>query len=952
MIGSAISLLAKGIKKVRNLFSNHPEDDIKYQDPLIHYISKGEHGERNVKELKHIEHNQSFLGLFGSSLHLTFHDEKSVSVKGLDYSEASSLHSQLDTKILGLLVEGAKKKLGESIELIDKAYRELHSDNYLSHWQLNQWLKKYSELKFLAVLEEVVLTKVSAGKKSRECRKVFIDPEDWRQQRNDQWVENEIVANKDLLDSLLPTQLSKKQREAILRHDNRVLAVAGAGTGKTTTVVGKVAYLLAKKMCKPEEILLLSFARGAVDELDERIKAACGEEVQVRTFHQLGLEVITKVSKRKPAIYEQEDLINFIKNYLINSFRNNSGDMKLLDFIAYYYFPTKSPVEFETQEEYLNHVSSHDIRALKGEKLKSYQEAQIANFLYLKGIEYVYEVKYKGAETGNINKRIYQPDFYLPKYDIYIEHFGVDRNNNTAPWIDREEYVKSMDWKRELHEENGTTLIQTYSYEATEGNLAKSLHIQLQKHGVIYKPVSNGFLEKQKEIKSRLNNVAKLLATTLTLFKSDKMTLEQIEESVNNLKNKERRERELRFLNIFKHLLSGYENHLIEKGEIDFGDMITLAASHIEDGKFKSPYKVIVVDEFQDISRGRAWFMNSLLEQVEDSKLLCVGDDWQSIYRFTGSDISLMTNYKDQWSQAVRVDLDKTYRFNNKIKEVSTKFITQNPSQLIKDIKCDAEVEHATVSITTRGVIDICEEIQEKDAGASVLILNRYNHDIEANIDRQLNYEFELRNLTVHSAKGKEADYVIIDNLGSGKYGFPSEILDDPIINLFLIEKESYPNSEERRLFYVALTRARNEVWLRVNKSAPSQFVEELLKDNTYSGLIIDEENPMFMDYSCPKCNSTMVERRNSSDNSMFLGCRHYPRCNGTIAGCPKCRNAIPKLNGIQFVCPSEVCDWQAEKCPECEIGYLILKSGPKNEFYGCSMYSETECKGSRSSLL
>jgi len=946
MAGIAKSLLIKGIRKIRNLFSTNPEDAINYQDPIIRYISKGESGERNVRELRHVGHNQSFLGLFGSSLHLTFHGDKRITVKGLDYSEAVKLESQLDARLLELAVEGAKEKLGQSTDLIKKANGELYSDQYLSDWQMNQWLRKYSELKFLCVLQEEVLSRAGAGEETNECRNALLDPEKWRQDRNNQWVENELISNEELLDSLVSTPLSRKQREAVVRHDNRVLAVAGAGTGKTTTVVGKVAYLLAKKICKPKEILLLSFARGAVNELEERIKTACGDEVQVRTFHQLGLEVITQVMERKPAIYNQDDLKEFIKNYLINSLLKDSDNIKLLDFIAYYYFPTKSPDEFKTQEEYLKHVSSHDIRGLKGEKVKSYQEAQIANFLFLNGIEYIYEAKYKGAETGNTKKRIYQPDFYLPNYDIYIEHFGVDRNMNTAPWIDRRQYFESMKWKRKLHQENRTTLIQTYSYEANEGILAKSLSSQLKKHGVEFKPVSQEYLEKLKEIKSRLNNVANLLATSLTLFKSDKMTLEELKDTIHNSESREKRERERRFLNVFKHVLSGYENLLKEKGEIDFGDMITMAATHIEQGKFKSPYKAIVVDEFQDISRGRAWFMNSLLEQVEDSRLLCVGDDWQSIYRFTGSDISLMTNYKDQWSQAVRVDLDKTYRFNDKIKEVSTKFITKNPSQLDKDIKCDTSIDSPAVIITEKEVSDICKEIQEKDPGASVLILNRYNHGIIENVVQWEKNEFELRNLTVHSAKGKEADYVIVDNLESGKYGFPSEILDDPIINLFLIEKESYPNSEERRLFYVALTRARNEVWLKVNTKAPSQFVEELVKDETYYGLIIDEENSMFLDYSCPKCNSTMIERRNSGNNSMFLGCRHYPRCNGTIASCPKCGNAIPKLVANQFICPSEVCDWYAEKCPACSIGYKVLKVGTDYRFYGCSMYGVTGCQG------
>nr|WP_255727703.1 UvrD-helicase domain-containing protein [Rhodohalobacter sulfatireducens] len=809
---------------------------------------------------------------------------------------------------------------------------------------MNQWLIKYSELKFLSVLEVDILNKAGAGKESLHCRNAITDPIEWRQKRNDKWVEKELQLKQDLLDTLLPTKLSRKQREAIVRHDNRVLAVAGAGTGKTTTVVGKVAYLLSQKICKPEEILLLSFAKGAVDELQERIEATCGNGVQVQTFHKLGLDVIIDVTGKKPAIYEQDDLINFIQNHLSQMLMGASDNEKILEFLAYYFYPTKLPNEFNTQKEYLKHVSSHDIRTLKGEKVKSYQEAQVANFLFLHGIEYIYEAKYRGADTGNTQKRVYKPDFYLPKNGIYIEHFGVDRNNNTAPWVDRYEYLESMQWKRELHSRNGTTLVQTYSYQASEGNLANALHSQLKKHNVQFMPINQAYLFRLKEIKSRLKSVAKLLGTTLTLFKSDKMTLKDLSEEIYNT-NKENNQREKRFLRLFKHVLSAYENHLDIKGEIDFGDMITKAAAYVEDGKFESPYKVIVVDEFQDISRGRAWFLNSLLEQVKDARLLCVGDDWQSIYRFTGSDISLMTNYKEQWSQAVRIDLDKTYRFNDKIKEVSTKFITKNPSQLSKNIICDKKREHPAVYVTQKQVSDIYNEIRDKDSETSVLVLNRYNFGAD-NVEIDKVGDVDLRNLTVHSAKGKEADYVIVDNLESGKYGFPSEILDDPIINLFLIEKESYPNSEERRLFYVALTRARKEVWLKVNASFPSQFVEELRKDDAYTGLVIDEENSILTDYSCPICDSTVIERRNSKDNSLFFGCIHYPRCTGTIAGCPKCKSAVPIRSGNKFICPSETCDWQAPKCPVCDNGYRETKTGPYGKFKVCSMYSVTGCKG------
>jgi len=276
--------------------------------------------------------------------------------------------------------------------------------------------------------------------------------------------------------------------------------------------------------------------------------------------------------------------------------------------------------------------------------------------------------------------------------------------------------------------------------------------------------------------------------------------------------------------------------------------------------------------------------MNALLEQVDDSRLLCVGDDWQSIFRFTGSDVSLMTNYATQWPEAVRIDLNTTFRFNNKIQDLSSIFITKNRLQLRKQITCVKRRDAPAVHITDRKVGDIIKGIQTEHPGASYMVLNRYrfNFTQEARDLREQTVG-QGRQMTIHGAKGRQADFIIVDNVEPGRYGLPTEMVDDPIIGLFLAEPDLFPNAEERRLFYVALTRACNEVWLRVKPGQLSCFAEELIRDPVYKGLVsVEIESPSAAP-ACPKCGGHMTPKTNRLSGQSFFGCVHYPRCRGTL---------------------------------------------------------------------
>lgn len=951
---SVKSAVQKGIKFARKLFSGKPEDSLTLRGDEMHFVSEGVSSTRLLQDLKHASLEQSFLGLFGSTLTLTFTNSHKVHIRGLDDALAKQHQDTLQDAIVRIAREMALENLSKSSARITEAVAAMNSisSDYISAWRMSRWEEEYADLKFLCTLDESLVIQSECGSDAAECRKVLSDPVRWRELHNETWVQDEMEAHKHFFDTVGKAPLTSSQREAVLRHDNRVLAVAGAGTGKTTTVVAKIIYLLKNNKCRPEEILLLSFSKGAVEELQERMKIIFGDKVQVRTFHSLGLEVVTKATGRKPAIFEQKgdvDLVNLITNFLVELLRDKNTSQLLTNFAAYHYYPTRSADSFINEGEYIRHISAHDMRTLNGERVKSYQEAQIANWLFLNGVKYEYEAKYKHKDTGSLQRRVYKPDFYLPDYGIYIEHFGIDRNNRTAPWIPADKYLADMRWKRNLHKSDDSILLETYSYQAFEGTLAAYLKKELSALGVILKPLTPEDLAGLKEMQQRVRSIAKLLSTALNLFKGDRLTLSGLESRINSATERPTLMREKTFLTLFKEILARYEEGLREKGEIDFGDMITEAARHVETGRYRSPFKVVVVDEFQDISRGRAWFMNALLEQVDDTRLLCVGDDWQSIFRFTGSDISLMTGYKTQWPQAIRIDLDRTFRFNNKIQELTSLFITSNPSQLKKNIRCLTSYDTPAVHVTTKDVSDIVEEINKKKPGASLLILGRYNHTAKLQgIDVGDEAEIDSRNMTVHMAKGKEADFVVVNNVESGKYGFPTEMVDDPIIGLFLTDPDTYPNAEERRLFYVALTRARNEVWLRIDPNSPSSFVHEL-KAAKYSGLVTFDEGALDMGNICPLCQAPMVMRSNRNNGHVFLSCKNYPRCSYTISGCPYCGKSIPQKKDGMFICTAKGCNWKAEACPECGSGYLIRKKGKYGDFKGCSMYRFTKCTGSSS---
>ena len=704
--------------------------------------------------------------------------------------------------------------------------------------------------------------------------KIFKDnPIKFRSLANKTFVPLELERYKDYFDSVEKYPLTDSQRQAIITNEDNTRVIAGAGSGKTSVIVSKAGYLLKKRLYSESEILLVAFNHSAAKEMKSRIKTLLNADIQATTFHALGHNIIATAENRKPSLAKiAESKSKFdekIHEILIELVKDPKTTKIIITYFQSFFAPYKPKFDFENQGDYYKYIKNNNIISLNGENLKSYEEVEIANFLCLNGIDYSYEKQYP-FETATVEYRQYEPDFYLPDYDIYIEHFGIRQDRSTAPFIDSKKYWAGISWKRQVHNHYQTVLIETYSYEKIDGLLTENLKRKLLNLGVNLQPIDpNLILEKLNSTKS-LNPVTNLVATFLNHFKGGKYSIEEVREQARTRKLLDRRLKA--FLSIFELIIEYYEDFLNENRVIDFNDMINRAVDYVENKKYISPYRYILVDEFQDISKNRSELIRSLCNQDPNHRLFCVGDDWQAIYRFAGSDISIMREFSQLFGFTETVALDETFRFNNSIENVASRFILENPSQIKRDIEAQNIVLEPRVFLhrperkTEDILLDVLEEIDRRNESeySSVLCLGRYNFLRDGQSwsiadSKYPNWSIEFK--TVHSAKGLEADYVIVFGMRSGKYGFPSEISDDPIIDAVLSEPESFAHAEERRLFYVALTRARHAVHLIIDYNSPSSFVTEIRE---YEGLVLSlaaaGDNPVY----CPKCDSGQLIQRTS----------------------------------------------------------------------------------------
>ena len=926
---------------------------------------------------------------------------------------------------------------------------EYAPDNYFSHnWKQKLLLWHKNAIPKVKKFKEDYAEYISS-EDEKFFEKFYNKPQTFEmdtKQANELYINKELKDNSDLFDDLGGKSLDSQQRDAIVVDEDAVRVIAGAGSGKTFTIQGKVRYLTEKRDVDPSEILAISFSNASVNDLEERID----EPIDIKTFHKVGKDILTQYNQ-----YSRPDtsaLKRIIKRYLTKkALKSADISKKLIEFFSFYINVPPSEEDIKYEGDLLDWQEGVDFSTLKrrfknkqretlnNEIVRSYEELYIANFLFIHGINYTYEKIYSYPNKNferEFNKfkeflfsfdeeipdelkndivrsllnltdiceeyeiKNYFPDFYLNDYNIYIEHFGLNRNceNHLIGEKSSEEYVKEMEWKRKVHKKYETTLIETFSYYQSENRLLTRLAEKLQAQGVEFNEIDYrqvyAILLENKTIKEWEDFIV-LLKTFIELFKGnnyDGDKFKEFYEYVDGFKSSFSKDRTIAFLKIVEEIYNDYEAYLLKIKKIDFNDMINKASDCIVKNGLNLPYKYIIVDEYQDTSFTRYNLLRNICDNI-GAKIMVVGDDWQSIYSFSGCDVNIFTKFDNFFDVCETRYVEKTYRNSQQLIDASSNFVMKNPDQSRKELKSSKSLECPIKIVKFDNDFDeilkfelIIKNIinQSKFENKKILILGRNNKDIfnllknfnvknedgkrkfeilgdEDKLRRdkfvkivyRYNPDVNIEYRTVHQSKGLECDNVILINLKNWRAGFPNKMVDDPVLNFVKRNGDSFSYAEERRLFYVALTRTKNNVYLLAPYFKSSVFIQELendvnvellnLENNKLETLKNIEKNgeryAIPTKLKCPVCKTGIVLLESFWNNGKLnrvLKCSHnmappFNRCNwkGGYYG-----SELKDLDDIKH-------------CPNCD-GILIKRRrhSDGHPFLGCTNFKETGCRG------
>jgi len=837
--------------------------------------------------------------------------DKAVFLPGLSSFAALKLRNAIAKQVSHyLLIEIDKKEIAKSL---DELYKQ---KQYLANRDVDRWRKKYPVTRQLdhalrhPLFDQNVMTS--------DVSHLSVQIEDLLGKRtklhehNEEFIKQELVHQAIFFDHVEKTPLTKEQRRAAIVMEDRHLLIASAGSGKTSAIVGKIGYALKKKFCDPSQIVALAFNKNAANELrhriDERLGDLNGNEVRVETFHALGLKFISEANGVKPNVADwavnlgenQGRVVERLASELCET--TPSFVVHLVNLCLHFRWAMKPLHFFHSWKEYelyllairAERLAGNDvnIRTIQGDYVRSLEECAIANWLYVNGIQYEYERDYEHDLASHEHGQ-YRPDFYYPQIAVYHEHLALDQNGR-PPEFFSSGYIDGVQWKRQMHQQHGTQLIETTSAMFHNGTIFDHLREELERYGAFdgaTPPSSNEISERLSEDYTR--PIYSLAQTFLSHWKSAGATEEVLRSRLADFSGFERLRAEA-FLNVMVPLREIYDKKLYDSNELDFDDMLANASRVLRDGSVKHPYSLILVDEFQDISRSRAEMLHAMLDQNQYCKLFAVGDDWQAIYRFAGADILIMTNFRDEFGFAAEDQLTQTFRSNQGIVNVASQFVQKNPSQIPKEICAGDALREGVVHVVyyqlDEHVLPLVEaklsEIVANDGSEekSVYILARYKHLCPRQpqlLKWQRSFsKLDIQCLTIHKSKGLEADYVIVLGMNSGRYSFPCEIEDDPILKLVMPKAEPFEFAEERRLFYVALTRAKRKVILLAQQDRPSRFIKEIIDSGNGSVMLERTKAPgkICPCHLCPKCKTGFLIERNGPFGS-FMGCSTYPLC-------------------------------------------------------------------------
>ena len=672
----------------------------------------------------------------------------------------------------------------------------------------------------------------------------------------------ELARLSEFFDRVLPQPLNHEQRAAIVVDEDATLVVASAGSGKTTLLLGKIAYLVVRGLAKPEEIALLAFNNSVRAEIRERL-ASSHPGVAIHTFHSLGLELVRAASggacRLSPMATDSAQLQAFLDTEL-RALALRQPDA-LAEWLAAYADPLRDAADFASPRAWKAWSRAHPPLTLEGARVRSQPLREVIDRLALGGIP----LRTDASLRVGLGLPPYVPDIWLPDSQLVIDvgddqpRLGGRRGRSGGrpregplaalgrALLARVACLRHGLQRVRLSDANGLQ---------RQGRLGERLAQVLAARGLRPDPCALPAALAGRAAATRLQDTASLMATCLALGRGGPAPAADAPGDAGRAQagpaDPRDKRRQQAFATIFLELLSRYEAHLSTRGEIDFGDMIARAAAVLDQGAARVPFRYLLVDEFQDISAGRAALVKSLRRSRPGMKLLAVGDDWQSIYRFAGSDVSIMTAFEAHFGHTETRFLRRTFRFDRRLEAVASAFVLRNPLQIRKQVEArepESEAPAVVLWLPPDDAADdpmpgIAADLFGPPAGAvaaatarpgprpDVLVLGRYRSlEPQARLDWLAEHhpQADWRFSTIHRAKGATADYAVVLGVRGGRQPFPAERAEDPLLAGFLGALEPFPHAEERRLFYVALTRARHRVYVVGDRRQPSAFFEELL---------------------------------------------------------------------------------------------------------------------------
>lgn len=793
--------------------------------------------------------------------------------------------------------------LSQAYNMVDEFIKLYNIDEYIPKSKIDIFFDKYSD-----IIELSKKYQIQNDEKYTKYLSIIKNGYLMINVKNNNYIEKHLETEKSYFDNMFKDVdpniiLDNNQRKAILIDEDYSLVIAGAGSGKTTTMVAKVKYLIEKKHINPKSIILLSFTNSSVEDLDDMVNNKFKLGVEVLTFHKLGMKFLREIADSKLKIVADEGTYKIISDYFLNVvFKDKTLLCKYMRIFNNYLFLEEESLKYENYDKYYEYFMNRKydeckdnldkeiqfriknrekiFETINGEMVKSNGEVQIANYLYKHGIDYQYENLYPFFVDG---RRSYEPDFTIDDFGkkIYIEYFGLAvQRKDESTFSENKNYLKEIYKKRETHKKNYTDLLELYGRYENGNYYILDLKTKLLKRNVLFKKRTNEeifrrLLETGKSYKYM--NLIRLFMIFIQIFKENNYSLFDFDLLIKICENSVLKEQ----IECIKDVYIYYENELHKQKGLDFEDMIHKAYLNME--KIKNlrknlNYNYVIIDEYQDISHQRFDFAKKISD-VFNSKIVAVGDDWQSIYSFSGSDMELFTRFREIMGYSANIKITKTYRNCQELIDVAGDFVLRDTMHIDKQLISDkhlknpiklVEYQYAASSKTIIDekkdlphiLNDLIISIYNEYPNDNILLLERFNSEISILIDSKLFYiPYATKNsiickavpnanidyLTVHKSKGLGYDRVILLNGIDDTYGFPSKIEDEPIIDFIRnFNKETKITNvmfpEERRLFYVALTRTKNELYIMIpdNVKYKSVFIDEIENYGNYETLNID----------------------------------------------------------------------------------------------------------------